>query len=347
MDFSKVPPDKLIVLATRFFARGPVAMIRARPVEDLVAPVRETVVDGVVLRYHPTQLPLAKWAVQDPKAVEQGVENFGFEDFEVRQISEEFDIQRMDLEPSPLFPHFGKVLDTEDVIKKIQQEAPVDGEEIVEWMHDATAANVVLTARMVEYNKHSQVETRSGDANIPGVRTRSMAFVRTSGYTYSRRGRATVVSPAGRITVRRDELRPVIGKDFLGWAYAGAPYGIQWHGALGEFIRLANRITRSVGFPSFRGRVAPFFVLQQPGRKTKRARVRFVVSSSRRQRVKITFRDPNNYTRVVDEGYVEIPAGRSTVEFVVASYPSVPPVVDQMQPSNYTRTVLHSFEVRT
>lgn len=342
MDFSRVPPDKLPVLMAKFFGKGPAAMIRARPVEDLVAPIRATMVEGKKLLYHPTQLPIARWVLTDRKIMEEGIENFNFGDFIVEQISEHFSLQA--LKPSPLFPQFGKAVATEDVVQRIATGIPEDGTEIVAWMHVDTATKVVNTAREEEYNVHSQFVTSSGDPNIPGVRTRSMSFRRIDGYTYNRQGYATVVSPAGSLNVPRLSLRPIIGNDFLGWAYAGTGYWCQWHGVLGEFTRLADRITQAVGFPNLFGRVAPFFVLQQPDRQTERARVRMIFNSDKPQRVRITFRDPNNYRRVIDEGWIDIPAGQSTVEYYVASYPAVPPVVNHMQPADGTRSVLNRFE---
>jgi len=346
MDFSKVPPDKMAVLTAKFFARGPAVMFRAKPVEDMIAPVREVMVGDTILRYHPTQLPIARWAIENPRAMEQSLDNFSFDVFDIIPISEEFDIRKIDLKPSPLFPQFGKVLATDDVVGKIAQEIPVDDTEIVEWMHDVTAANVVTTAREAEYNEHSQFIVRDGDPNIPGVRTSSLAYRRVSGYTYRRQGYATAVGPIGSIRVPANSLIPLIGKDFLGWAFAGKSYACQWHGALAEFMRLANSITRPVGFPNIEGFVAPFFVLQQPDKQAQRVRVRMVFDSDRDQRVNITFRDPSDYRRTIDEGWIDIPKGTSTVEFVVASYPSVPPVVNHMQPKNGTRTVLNRFEVR-
>jgi len=345
-DFSRVPPDKLGPLMAKFFARGPAAMVRATPVQDLVAQTRQILVGETLLRYHPTQLPLAKWAAENPRIMEQGIANFGFGEFIVRRITETFDITRIPIKLSPLFPQFGKVLATEDVLPRIQQEIPPDGTEIVEWMHDATATNVVMTARESEYNVHSQFVTDTGDGYIPGVRVSSMAFRRTSGYDYRRRGYATVISPAGEINVPRYAMRSIIGRDFLGWSYAGEQYGIQWKGVLGQLARLTDRVTQAVGFPNIDGRVAPFFVLQQPSRETQRATVRMIVDSNKDQRMKIAFRDPNDYRRVIDEGEIEVPKGRSTVEFVVASYPAVPPVVNHMQPENGTKTVLNTFEVR-
>jgi len=341
MDFSRVPPDKLPILMAKFFSKGPIALLRARPVTDLIAPVRKAIVGNSILYYHPTQLPIAPWA--DQRVMTESIDNFNFGDFLVEQTSTRFDLSA--LKVSPIFPQFGRALATEDIVKQIESQYPSDGSEIVAWMHESTAATAVLTAREAEYNVHSQVETADGDGNIPGVRTRSMAFVSTSSYNYQSYG-ATLRSPAGTMTLRPFTLSPVIGKDFLGWACASTPYGVQWHAALGEFIRLADTITQAVGFPNINGLVAPFFVLQQPKDRTERAKVTMVFNSDRDQKVKIAFRDPNNYTRVIDEGEISIPAGQSTVEFYVASYPSVPPVVNHMQPANGTRVSLNRFETK-
>jgi len=338
----EVPEEIRRRLMAKFMARGPMALMRARPCEDLIAPVR---VDRI--RYHPTILPLASWAAAKPEAVERGVENFGFGQFIVRKITEVFDIRRIPLETSPLFPQFGKVLATEDVEQRIAQEVPVDGTEVVEWMHAATASNVVMSAREVEYNKHSQVETRSGDGYIPGVRLSSIAFSRIRGYDYWRRGYATAVFPGGSRNISRMSVGECISRDFLGWAAAGPQYGIQWTGVTAQVRRLATEITSPVGFPNLWGKVAPFFVLQQPNRETQRAEVVMVVDSDRDQRMRVTFRDPNDFRNVIDEGEIDVPRGRSEIRFVVASYPSVPPVVNQMKPEDGTKSVLTRFEVRS
>ena len=340
---SQVPATLLPRLQAMYMARLP-RYAAARFFEDLVAPVREAAVDGRILRYHPTQLPLARWVT--PRVMTEGVRNFSFGRPEIRLITPEFDIRRIAIEVSPIFPQLGKVLATEDAVPRLREMAPVDRTEVVEWMHDSAAALAVMSAREVEYNKHSQVETRSGDAFIPGVRLSSLAFERVSGYTYWSRGYARAFTPVGTINVPRMSLTPIIGRDFLGWAFAGPQWSIQWTGVLAELKRLADRITSPVGFPNLWGRVAPFWVLQQPNRETRRAEVVMVIDSDRPQRMRITFRDPNNYTRVIDAGEIDVPRGRTEIRFVVASYPAVPPVVNEMRPEDGTRTVLNRFETR-
>ena len=343
VELPPVPDDVKARLSARFFLAGPLRLVRARPVSDIIAPVREA-----EILYHPTQLPLARWAARKPEAVEEGVRNFSFGLPDVRQITSVFDIRRIPLEVSPLFPDLGVILSSEKAEKTIAERVPVDEVEVVEWMHSAAAVNAVLSAREAEYNKHSQVEMRSGDAWIPGVRTSSMSFVRVSGYTFMSRGYGEVISPAGRVRVPRGSLVPIISSDFLGWAWAPPKNSwCQWYPALAEVRRLATRITSPVGFPNLYGRVAPLWVLQQPNKETERAEVVMLVDSNRSQRLRVAFRDPNNYTRIIDQGEIDVPAGRSEIRFTVASYPSVPPVVSQLSPEDNTETVLTRFEVRT
>ena len=340
---NQVPRELVPRLYAMYLSRLPrYSMVKY--VEDLVAPIREVAVAGRILRYHPTQMPLAKWVT--PRVMSEGVRNFSFGRPEIRHITAEFDLRRIAIEVSPIFPRLGKVLATEDAAEKLRQEAPVDRSEIVEWMHDSASATAVMSAREVEYNKHSQVETRSSDGYIPGVRLSSLAFERVSGYTYWSRGYARAFTPVGTVNVPRMSLVPIVGRDFLGWAFAGPRHWIQWTGVLAELKRLASSITSPVGFPNFWGRVAPFWVLQQPSRETQRAEVRIIVDSDRAQRMRITFRDPNDYTRVIDAGEIDVPRGRSEIRFIIASYPAVPPVVNEMKPEDGTRSVLNRFEVR-
>jgi len=342
---NQVPRELMPKLTAMYLARLP-KYSAVRYFEDLVAPVREASVAGRTLRYHPTQLPLAKYAAEKPKIMVDGVRNFSFARPVVRLITEVFDLRRIRLEVSPLFPWLGKVLATEEAAEKVRQRVPADGTEIVEWMHDSAASLAVMSAREVEYNKHSQVEARSGDGYIPGVRLSSLAFERIRGYEYWDRGYARVVTPEGMLNVPRMGLIPAVGKDFLGWAFAGPKSWIQWTGVLAELRRLADRITSPVGFPNLWGRTPPFWLLQQPSRETERAEVAVVVDSDRDQRLRVAFRDPNDYRRVIDAGEIDIPKGRSEVRYVVASYPAVPPVVSEMQPEDNTQTVLNSFETR-
>jgi len=340
---SQVPRELVPRLYAAYLARLP-RYSAIRYFEDLVAPVREAVVAGRVLRYHPTQIPLARWA--SPRIMTEGVRNFSFGRPEIRLITEVFDLRRIGIEVSPVFPRLGKVLATEEAAERLRQEAPVDRTEIVEWMHDSAAALAVMSAREVEYNRHSQVETRSGDAYIPGVRLTSLSFERVSGYEYWSRGFARAFTPVGTINVPRMSLVPIVGRDFLGWAFAGPQSWIQWTGVLAELKRLASRVTSPVGFPNLWGRVPPLWLLQQPGREAQRAEVVMVIDSDRDQRLRIAFRDPNDYTRVIDAGEIDVPRGRSEVRFVVASYPAVPPVVNEVKPEDNTQTVLNRFETR-
>ena len=299
-----------------------------------------------LLRYHPTTCALPEWA--DRRVMTEGVRRFRFEPPRVEHITEVFDIERIGLEPSPLFPRFGKALDSRDVIGRVAEEYPVDGEEIVSWMHEATAANVVASAREVEFNKHSLYVSRSGDPYIPGVRLSGLYFTSTSGYRVRSLGYGRVVSPAGRINVPLGRGRDLITRDFLGWSAVGpSTFGIQWAGFLSQVRRLPNLITNPTGFLSYLGRVAPIYVTQEPPEEAERATVNIDLDSDMPQTMHFTFRDPENYTEVVDEGDVAIPRGQSRLSFPIASYPAVPPLVVQQQPRNGSRTVLERFEVVT
>ena len=330
----------------RALLRGPRAVLPRRPPVDLpveVASVRTVGIPGK-LRYHPTVCVLPEWA--DRRIMTEGVRRFKFEPPKVERITEVFDIAKIKLEASPIFPRFGKVLDSGDVIDRVAEEVPVDGEEIVSWMHEATAANIVASAREVEFNKHSLYVSRTGDPYIPGVRLSGFGFYSARGYDVARRGYGTVFSPGGRINIPVNGARNIITRDFLGWCNVGPPrYGIQWTGLVSQIQRLANRITEPLGFLSLFGRVAPTYVTQEPPSATERATTNITLNSDRAQTVHFTFRNPENYTEIVDEGDVAIPRGQSRLSYVVASYPAVPPLVVQQQPVNGSRTVLERFEV--
>lgn len=298
------------------------------------------------IKYTPTLLPDSVYRWANKKILADGVRNFNLRDIEVIRIDSEFSINRLNILPSPMFPHFGKVLSDEDVIDKVKEEIPVDDEEIVEWMQEATAVNAVLTAREVEFNRHSLIATKSGDVYAPGVYLSDMRFQSISGYTFYNRGYATVIHPHGSTRVNRGSCTDIIAPDFLGWA-ATAPknWGVQFTGVLAKIVQLPSSITQSVGFPTTLGRTMPLYTTLDPGGSTKRCEVRMLFASDRDQDMKIAFRDPNDYTRVIDEDTIRIRKGTNEVRFVVASYPAVPPAINHVQPAHGSKTTFERFRV--
>jgi len=119
-----------------------------------------------VLKFYPTRVKLPAWV--RPLSLQMALSNLRIEVKEVKTLNTAFSLKR--LMRSPLAPHLDPVLDPKVILPRIQEEAMVDGVEIVEWMHYARADLVVMMARIAEYNvAGSQLVGGNGDPYIPGV----------------------------------------------------------------------------------------------------------------------------------------------------------------------------------
>ena len=231
-------------------------------------------------------------------------------------------------------PDFDKIFN--EVKNKIKVDNINDpNREICDWMLEAYANNIQLDAFCNEYNRHSQVVSRSGDGNIPGVSISDMSFVRDTGYNVCGRGYAFCITPYGRHNFRNRSVTGVIKKDFIGFGYVNADHSYQWCGALLRYIKLAkatlNNKIKNVRFPVL-GKAIPLFFTQDPGEKTENISTVIRLKSSKEQNLTIRFRDPTNYENVLDEQKINISSGEYELSYGTASYPYVPPIVIEMEP---------------
>lgn len=292
--------------------------------------------------YFPTRALLPAWATAETQA--EGERRFDLSEVKISKITSKFDIAEFGLKPSSLFPELPLALDSLAIQPMIEREAPVDDVEIVGWMHESAADNAILTARLDEYNRHSQIAGRSGDGYIPGVRVSDISFARTSGYTVARNRAGTLITPRGRLSIPLGGGNTLITPDFLSWGGIRSASGIQYSCQGLKWLRLATTpITDSIGFPSYGGIAAPNFFLQRPDEEGSRVRVSQVIASNIAQSLPVTFRSPSNYTSVVDTGTLSLDRGVSEISFIVASYPSVPTVMLNAAPRSGAQTVLREY----
>lgn len=299
---------------------------------------------GIV--YFPTRALLPEWTTA--KKQEEGEKKFSLGDVRVSRISTKFDISEMKLSKSSLFPELPSALDSLSLLPLIKRDVPVDDVEVVGWMQEAASDHAILTARMDEYNKYSRMDVATGDGYIPGVRTSNTHFVSRSRSATASLGYAEMATPRGNTRIVPGTGGTLIAPDLLAWAgvkpLSGS--GVQWTGELIDWRTLARTpITRDVGFPSFRGIVAPNFFLQVPEDETDRARVSFVLSSDKGQSMPVVFRSSSNYTKVIDKTSIRLDPGVSEVSYIVAAYPSVPTVVLHADPESGCQTVLNEYRV--
>ncbi|MBW2632287.1 MAG: hypothetical protein JRC90_11140 [Deltaproteobacteria bacterium] len=294
--------------------------------------------------YFPTRALLPPWTTRAAQA--EGERRFEIGEIRISRLTPKFDIEELGLTRSSLFPHLPAVLNSRDIRPLIEREAPVDNVEVVGWMHDSAADNAILTARIDEYNKYSQLAGACGDGYIPGVRVSDIHFSRTNGYTVASNRRGLLVSPAGRVSVPVGGGNTLITPDLLGWGGIKGTSGIQYMAQALKWIRLAETpITSSIGFPSFAGIVAPNFFLQKPDEEGKRARTILTMASDKSRRIPIVYRSSSDYTKVVDRTSLPLDSGVNEISFIVASYPSVPTVVLHVKPEPGTGLVLREYRV--
>jgi hypothetical protein len=294
---------------------------------------------------YPTMVRMPIWS--RPSLTSIALSRIKISEPTVNIISERFILER-GLLPCPFKPISRLALDPSEVLEVVKSEAPIDGREIVEWMQISAAENIVMQARIAEYNRlGSELIGRSGDAYIPGVVVEDLYYISQTGSDVGMQGYATVRTPRGSFNVPAPGKIPGIFRDILSWG--SIPWlGIeQFIGNLLKWKSLAETpITQTVGFyMDSEGQVAPNFFAQIPPRPSLTVAVRMKFSTNTKQTIKINFRDPSDYTRVVGSKSVEIPSGESEVTYTVTAFPYVPPVVSEIQPRDRTQTKLEEYVV--
>lgn len=306
--------------------------------------------NGVV--YYPTRVKMPEWATVAKQ--EEGERRISFGELKLSKITSKFDLGEIGLSSSPLFPELPPALDSLSILPAIKTTKPVDRTEIVEWMQHSCADNAILTARMEEYNKYSRVDGAVGDSYIPGVRVSDVSFISRRMSETRSLGYGEMNTPRGNVRIPPGSGKTLIARDFLAWGAVGpvpdpliAEYqDIQWEGKLLKWRELAQTpISSAIGFPSYRGIVAPNFFVQTPEEESSRVRVSQTIASDKDQRIPISFRSPSDYTNVIDEDTIRLDKGTTEISYVIASYPSVPPVVFHAQPENGCATALNEYYV--
>jgi hypothetical protein len=303
-----------------------------------------------VVRFYPTTVRFPAWltrlVVKRPPSLSMALSSLRVGDFSVRRISEGFTLRG--LMKSPLRPDLRVVLHPAEVVEEVRVVAPVDGSEVVEWMQVAAAENIVMQARIAEYNAlGSQLVGGSDDPYIPGLVVEDIVMENVKGSTVSSRGYASVSTPRGSFNVPRMEKSTGVFRDLLTWGSISYIGVVQYIGNLLKWKSLAETpIRQTVGFyMDSAGNIAPHFFVQMPPRPALTVRARLVVESGDKQSLTITFRDPSDYTRALSTRKVDLQSGGNQIEYTLSAFPYVPPVVAEIQPENNKQTKLNEYTV--
>ncbi|MFQ6075882.1 MAG: hypothetical protein ACE5Z5_07090 [Candidatus Bathyarchaeia archaeon] len=238
-------------------------------------------------------------------------------------------------------------IDTGEVLPTVREQAPTTEPDVVEWMQEAASAKVVLEGAALDYEKPgSELLYASGDGYIPGVSTRGIRFVSTSGYTVRDRGYGVVATDIGRFNVPLGGKTDIIGRDFLAWASLPNVWSIQWTGNLLRWTDLAKApITNKVRFPSTRGLAAPQFFKVQQNLPIPVVQMTMGLQSDGSQALALKARDLSDYRNILFEDELEVSPGEQEATYVVTGLPVVPSFVLHLQPEDGRATTLTKLDV--
>ncbi len=272
--------------------------------------------------------------------------NIRFELVDVKLKSEKVDL-KSGLLKSLTLPWAPIAINSAEAMETIRSEVPVDGREVVEWMHYSSADNAVFDGMAEEYNRiGSELLSGSGDGYIPGVRVGDLRGQSISGSIVQSRGYGTVITPKGNFNV------PVGGKttfakgDILAWAALPHVGSVQWLLTLLQWKDLARApITNRIRFASSHGLVAPNFFLI-PATFAPIRTLRVGITSDNRQTLTIRGRGTKgSYENVLFEDKVDIDSGENEFIYNVFGFPSVGAFTLEIQPQDNTQTVLDYIDI--
>ena len=288
----------------------------------------------------PTKIELPLWEV----GLITSVSRIQFVDQEVKQIDEKPNF--VGLKKPSFADYLSESLNPDDYLNYIRSKAPVDGREVVEWMHQAFADYAILNARAEEYSSvGGQIVGNSNDGFIPGVSVENLHFQSVSGSTVSNRGFGILITPYGNVNVPSEGKATITFSNLLAWAAIPWVTIIQWGGVILKWKSLAKTpINQTMGFVSASGLSAPQFIAVSPRRPAVRVRVLANFSSNQEQTLEIKIRNPNNFSQVMAHTSVNIPSGQSNVIFTLRGLPYVSTTVWEIQPEDRTQTALNKMD---
>lgn len=257
-----------------------------------------------------------------------------------------FDLKR-NLLKSPTLPWIPVSVDSRIAMETIRSEAPIDGTDIVHWMHVAAADNAVFGGMCEEYNRLGSVLlSGSGDGYIPGVSVGNLSVTSVQGSTVRSQGYGTVVTPRGNFNVPTRGKSTFAVSDILAWGALPDPgTGIQWVMSILQWRDLASLpVTDRVRFAGSSGMVAPNFFSVSP-LPVPLTTLRMGLTSDKPQTMVIMGRGTSGaFQDVLFEDKFDIEAGESEVLYHLMGFPAVPSFTLGLQPSDGTSTIADYIE---
>ncbi len=225
-------------------------------------------------------------------------------------------------------------IDTDKILPLVQKDIPVDGEEILEWMHHAFSANAAISVMQTNAMEvGSYVEGNCDDAYVPGVQVQDISYVSEPSNKITERGYAQLRSPYGIDRVPILDKLTVIKDKMLAWSAIPWVGLKQWAGALLKWVKLAaNPFKGHLPNINIGGLSSPQFFAHIPPHFGFKNIVELAIASNKNQRLVLTYRDPRNFTR--DYFRVVIPLRANCiakVRYKIRSLFGVPPFLVQAE----------------
>jgi len=239
------------------------------------------------------------------------------------------------------FPDAPETMDWDSIISWVKDIAPIEEEQITEWMQTAAAANVICSRFMDEYKRAgSLVIARTNDPYMPGLKVEDIKFVPELGRTVASRGYSVVSTPAGNFNVPVPGKATGIFKNILAWGAVLESFIKQWTAVLMKFRELVTNPQSRISFLNVKGLTAPLFLTHASSLPAPVNLAEFSISTDRPQTVVLRARNVDDYRDVLFEDKITLQKGQNVIQYSIFGFPVVPAMVVELQPENQTKTIL-------
>ena len=269
---------------------------------------------------------------------------------EVKRVSPNVDLTTGIPNPK-IFGWLKPTLNYNDMLQQVQQDVPVDGQEVVAWMQIATAMNAMAQSVMQTYNSIGSIggsssnapllQGTSGDGFIPGVYLNNIHFLSQNGYYVNSQNHAIVVTPYGNFNVPVGGNTIIAINDLLAWAAVPYTYWIQFLAILFNWLKLAKiPFNQRVTFPTAGDMVGPQFFDVNPSLPTPGVLIDIGVTSPQDQDIVITGRGPSgNYQQQMFTNNINVKSGQSDIILFAYGIPTLSEFTLQILPQQ-SQTVI-------
>lgn len=239
-------------------------------------------------------------------------------------------------------------IDGDKILEIVKKEIPVDGKEILEWMHPAFAANSAISIMSENYiDVNGLAVGRADDPYVPGLVVDDLSFIKEPASVLSENGYARLKSPYGIDRIPLFSKRTVIKQKLLAWAAHIFQGYTQWTGAIVKWLKLPVNPKKALPNIRISGLTAPIFLAHIPPRFGFKNVVTMEIASEKDQKVDIYYRDPRNFSVAFFKLSVPVRGNSiNRIKFKIRSLSGVPPMVVQYETPDNGLITVNSYDVK-